>query len=83
MSYTLSTDAIVFMAVSAGLSFLVPIAVIVILGIKKRMNWKAMALGAVFFVVFVMILESLLHSAVLGRELSQSPIFCSPLLYML
>lgn len=83
MSYTLSTDAIVFMAVSAGLSFLVPVAVIVILGIKKRMNWKAMALGAVFFVVFVMILESLLHSAVLGRDPSKSPIFGSPLLYML
>ena len=83
MNDNISTISIVFMAISAGLSILVPITVIVILGMKKRMNWKAMILGAVLFIVFVMILESLMHSAVLGADLSQSAIYRSPWLYML
>jgi uncharacterized membrane protein YhfC len=83
MSYSISTLSIIFMAVSAALSLLLPIAVIVVMGIKKRMNWKAMILGAVLFVVFVVILESLMHLAVLGSDPSKSPIYGNPLLYML
>ncbi len=79
----ISTLSIVFMAVSTGLSILVPIAAIVVMGIKKRMNWKAMILGTTLFLVFVMILESILHNVVLGTDPSKSVIYQSPWLYML
>ncbi len=83
MSDNISILSIVFMAISAGLSILVPITVVVIVGMKKRLNWKATILGAVLFVVFVMILESMMHSAVLGTDPTQSAIYNSVWLYML
>jgi uncharacterized membrane protein YhfC len=71
------------MGVSAALSILAPIAVIVVMGIRKRMNWKAMISGAILFIVFVMILESLLHQLVLGGGSENSPILNNTWLYML
>ncbi len=79
----ISNLSIIFMAVTAGLSILVPIVTIAIMGVKKRMNWKAMFIGAGFFVVFVIILESLLHMVVLGTDPSQSAIYKNPWLMML
>jgi hypothetical protein len=83
MSDNISTLSIINMGVSAALSILAPIAVIVVMGIRKRMNWKAMISGAILFIVFVMILESLLHQLVLGGGSENSPILNNTWLYML
>lgn len=77
------TLSIIFMSVSALLSFFVPIGFIIYMGIKKRMNWKALIFGALLFVVFVMILERIMHSLVLGADPTKSAIYLNPLLYML
>lgn len=78
-----STLSIVFMAISAALSILVPIGAMILLGIKKRLNWKATLFGALLFFVFVMILENLMHVAVLGTDPTKSPIYNNPFLYMI
>jgi len=78
-----STLSIVSMAISAVLSVLVPIAAVIVLGIKKRMNWKAMVLGLLLFIAFALILESLLHWAVLGSDPGASVIYRNKWLYMI
>lgn len=65
------------------LSFFVPIGFIIYMGIKKRMNWKALIFGAVLFVVFVYLLEATMHRFVLGTDPTKSTIYQNPLLYML
>lgn len=78
-----STLSIVFMAISAVLAILVPIALIIFMGIKKRLNWKAMMFGALLFLVFVLLLERIMHILVLGSDPTKSVIFNNPILYML
>jgi uncharacterized membrane protein YhfC len=71
------------MSVAAALSVLVPIGLIIFMGVKKRMNWKAMLSGAVLFIIFVMILERIMHWFVLGADPTKAAIYRSPLLYSL
>lgn len=78
-----STLSIVFMSVSIFLSIILPVGVIVFLAIRKIMKWKAMLIGALMFVLFVFILESLMHRFVLGASPAQSPIYRNTILYML
>jgi len=78
-----STLSIICMSVSAALSVFVPIGLIIFMGIKKRMNWKAMISGSVLFIIFVMILERIMHWFVLGADPTKSAIYQNPLLYML
>ena len=78
-----STLSIVYMAISAALSILVPVALIIFMGIKKRLNWKAMLFGALLFFTFAMLLENLMHVAVLGKDPTQSAIYNNPILSML
>lgn len=78
-----STLSITSMMISAVLSVLVPITLIIVLGIKKRMNWKAMLLGALLFFVFVMILESIMHRVVLGPDPATSALVQNKWLYMI
>jgi uncharacterized membrane protein YhfC len=78
-----STLSIVFMAISFVFAFMVPIALIVFMGVKKRMNWKAMLFGALLFVVFVLILERIMHVLVLGTAPTKSAIYKNPVFYML
>lgn len=80
---SVSTLSIVFMSISAALSILVPIGAVIFMGIKKRLNWKAMLCGALLFFIFVMILENLMHVVVLGSDLTKSPIYKNPILYMI
>lgn len=80
---SVSTLSIIYMAITVVLAFLVPIAVIIFMGVKKRLNWKAMLFGALLFVVFVLILERIMHVIVLGGDLTQSAIYKNPILYML
>lgn len=78
-----SAISIAFMAISTGLAFLVPIAVIIFMSVKKRLNWKAALFGALFFVVFALILERLMHVLVLGTDPTKSAIYNNTVLYML
>jgi uncharacterized membrane protein YhfC len=71
------------MMISAALSILVPIILVIILGIRRRMNWKAMLTGAGLFIVFVLILERLMHTAVLGRSSIASVLLENKWIYML
>ncbi len=80
---SVSTLSLVSMIIAAVLSVLVPIAAIVVLGVKRRMNWKAMLLGALLFFIFAMILESIMHSVVLGPDPTNSVIYRNPWLYIL
>ena len=75
--------SIVYMTISAVLALLVPIALIVFMGVKKRLKWKAMLFGALLFVVFALILERIMHALVLGADPTQSAIYKNPVLYML
>jgi len=77
------TFSIISMIISAALSILVPIALIIILGIRKKLNWKAMLLGSGLFLLFVMILERLMHWAVLGPDPAASALYRNKWLYML
>lgn len=78
-----STLSIVFMAVTAFLSIIVPIGIVVFLGVKKKMNWKAMLIGMLLFFLFAILLETLMHRAVLGTDPTQSAIYKNPVLYIL
>ncbi len=73
--------SIVFMTVSTVLSFLVPIAIIVYMGVKRKLNWKATLLGFLMFVVFVTILENIMHVLVLGTDITKSAIYKNIFLY--
>ncbi len=73
--------SIVFMTVSTVLSLFVPIAVIVFMGVKKKLNWKATLLGFLMFVVFVTILENLMHVLVLGTDITKSAIYKNIFIY--
>jgi len=80
---SVSTLSIVYLTISAALPFLIPIALIVLLSVNKRLNWKAMLFGALLFVVFTLILERIMHVLVLGVDPTQSAIYKNPIFYML
>ena len=80
---SVSMLSIVFMAVTAVLALLVPIAAVIFMGVKKRLNWKALLFGALLFVVFALVLERILHMLVLGSNPIQSAIYQKPALYVL
>ncbi|HEX2944355.1 MAG TPA: YhfC family glutamic-type intramembrane protease [Clostridia bacterium] len=79
---TVSSLSIIFMSVSIALSVLVPLGLIIYMGIKKRINWKALIFGAVLFVVFVYLLEATMHRFVLGTDPTKSAVYQNPLIYM-
>lgn len=78
-----SALSIICMSIAAVLSVFVPIGLIIFMGVKKRMNWKAMLSGAVLFIIFVMILERIMHWFVLGADPTKSVIYRNPLVYAL
>ncbi len=71
------------MFISAALSIVLPLAAVIWLAIKKRLNIKALLVAAVLFVFFVFVLERAMHLIVLGVNPQSSFIFGTPLLYML
>lgn len=80
---TISSLSIAFMSVSAFLAIIVPITLIIFMGVRKRMNWKAMFFGVLLFVVFALVLERIMHFLVLGSNLTENPIYKNPILFML
>jgi uncharacterized membrane protein YhfC len=75
MVLSVSPLSITFMVITAALSILVPIALIVFMGIKKRLKWKPMLFGMLLFFVFALILEKIMHFAVLGTDPTLSAIY--------
>lgn len=64
--------------------FLLPIVLIVYLRKKNLFSWKALGTGIIIFLLFVNILERLLHSVVLNPESPMTLIFSdSKVLYVL
>lgn len=69
-----SNSKILFMAFAAIISLFFPIILYIILRIKHRASFKPVIIGALTFIVFVLVLERILHSVVLGRNLITSPV---------
>lgn len=80
---SVSVLSIICMAVSVLLAFFVPFIVIVLLGIRKKLNWKALLFGALMFIVFALILEQIMHVLVLGKDPTQSVVYKNTIFYML
>lgn len=80
---TVSINSIISMFFSGAISIIIPIGLIIYLGVKKKLNIKAALLGAGFFILFVLILEKLLHFFVLGMNPKDSFIFNNTILFML
>lgn len=78
-----STLSITFMTISIFLSIAVPIGIIIWMAVKKMLNAKATFFGALLFIVFVVILENIMHVLVLGKDPAQSAIYKSPVLYLI
>jgi uncharacterized membrane protein YhfC len=83
LNVNVSVVSIICMFISFILAVLLPLAIIIYFKVKNRLNLKAVLFGALLFVVFALILESIMHSLVLGSNPQQSFIFKSPVLYML
>lgn len=78
-----SSLTIACMAISGVLSVFVPIVAVIVLGVRKRMNWKALMLGILLFIAFAGILEGLLHRLVMGADPTSSALYRNTWLYML
>lgn len=78
-----SVSAIIFCIVSILLSVGVPMTGMIYLAIKKKLSFKAVAVGVFLYVIFAEILEQLLHVFVLGMNYQESYIYKSPILFML
>lgn len=76
-----SSLTIAAFCLSLILSSLLPIIVIIILGIKKKIDFKALGIGAAVFVVMVLILEPLAHQFFLVWNPSTSAFFKQPVAY--
>lgn len=79
----ISNLSVFLMSVSTLLSFVVPIALIIFLGVKRRLNIKATLLGALLFFVFVIVLENIMHYFVLGPDSTKSAIYKNLPVYVL
>jgi uncharacterized membrane protein YhfC len=78
-----STLSVTFMAISAFLSIVVPIGIIIWMGVKKTLNAKALFFGALLFIIFSLVLENLTHVLILGKDPTQNAIYKNIVLYML
>ena len=56
--------SIAFMAVSLTLAFLLPIALMILLRVKKKANFPPFFIGAAVMLVFALIIEALIHQVV-------------------
>lgn len=79
----ISSLSVSFMIISTILSVVVPIAAIIFMAVKKRLNWKAMLFGTLFFLVFVMVLENIMHYFVIGADVSKSVVYKNLPIYVI
>lgn len=78
-----SASAIIFCVISFILSAIVPVICMIYLAAKKKLNFKALAVGVFLYVVFISILEQLFHFVVLGSDYTKSFVYRHPVLFML
>jgi uncharacterized membrane protein YhfC len=75
--------SILFVAISFILAAGVPVAGIIYLKKDKKLNIKALLWGTVLFIVFVLVLEQILHFFIFGSSPQNSEIYKNPVLYIL
>ncbi len=79
----ISSLSVSFMIISTILSVVIPIAAIIFMAVKKKLNWKATLFGALFFLVFVIVLENIMHNIVLGADATKSVVYQNLPLYVI
>lgn len=77
MNY-IPTSTFVYLIISVALCILLPMAFVIYLGKKQRVSTKIMVSGVICFIVFVVIIESIIHQMVLGNLFSKES---NPFLY--
>ncbi len=75
--------SILFMAISFILATGVPVAGIIYLKKSGKLNIRALLYGAALFIVFVLVLEQILHFFIFGSSPQNSEIYKNPVLYLL
>lgn len=75
--------SILYMAISFILAAGVPVAGIIYLKKGRKLNIKALLWGAVLFIVFVLVLEQILHFIIFGSSPQNSEIYKNSVLYIL
>ncbi len=83
MSEKVGLISVLFMAISFILTAGVPVAGIMYLKKSKRLNIKALLWGTVLFIVFVFVLEQILHFIIFGSSPQNSEIYKNLILYIL
>ena len=68
MKETISTISIVFMVISCAISFIIPIVLLIYFRKKKHADVLPFFIGCAVMLVFALILEALVHRAVLGSS---------------
>lgn len=79
----ISSVSIAFMIISGLFTILTPIGGIVYLSKKKKLDIKAFLWGMLLFFVFAMILENIMHSFVLGKNIKDSYLLKYPFFYVI
>lgn len=76
-----SNLTIIFIAISAIISIILPIVTAIYFYKKYKISFKNVAVGALIFFVFVIILEALMHRYILITNTTTSIFFSNPWLY--
>jgi uncharacterized membrane protein YhfC len=76
-----SNLTIIFIAISAIISIILPIVTAIYFYKKYKISFKNVAVGALIFFVFVIILEALMHRYILIINTTTSVFFSNPWLY--
>lgn len=62
------SGSIICMAISTAVSFLLPVILAIVFYKKEKISFKAVGVGAAIFLIFALILEQILHFAVLKAD---------------
>jgi uncharacterized membrane protein YhfC len=76
-----SNLTIIFIAISAIISIILPVVAAIYFYKKYKISFKNVAVGALIFFVFVIILEALMHRYILITNTTTSMFFSNPWLY--
>lgn len=68
MNASVSAQSMTFMAISCGISFLLPIVLLLYFKIRKRADILPFIVGCAVMLLFAFVLEQIVHSIVLGSD---------------
>lgn len=69
MDYSVPTLSIVFMAVVAMVGIIIPVVLLLVFRKKYKANILAFFIGCAVFIVFALIIESILHRLILPSDI--------------